>query len=100
MPTNPFTAKIESALTDRVTEIEVRLLMSDRQYQELNTKISEIQDRIGQILLPGEERLLFELDKAWIERSILAYRRMYKQGFKDGRAANRVLRMVGRSCRE
>jgi hypothetical protein len=100
MPTNSFTAKIESALTDRVTEIEVRLLMSDRQYQELNTKIGEFQDRISQILPPGEERLLFELDKAWIERSVLTYRRMYKQGFKDGRAANRVLRMVRRSCGE
>jgi hypothetical protein len=49
----------------------MRLLMSNRQYQELNTKISEFQNRIGQSLPPGKERLLFELDEAWIERSVL-----------------------------
>jgi hypothetical protein len=44
----PFTAKIQTALTDRVSEVEEQLLMPDPQYQELNTKINGVLDRIGQ----------------------------------------------------
>jgi hypothetical protein len=95
----PFTAKIQSALTDRTNEVEEQVLMPDQQYQELNTKINEVLDRIGQNLLPGKEQLLFKLDEFWVERDVLAYRRMYHQGLRDGMVANRVLRMVRRSCR-
>ena len=92
-----FTAKIQSALTDRTNEVEEQVLMPDDRYQELNTKINKVLDQIGQSLPPGKERLLLELDEFWIERDVLAYRRMYRQGLLDGMVVNRVLR---RSCRE
>ena len=95
-----FTAKIQTTLTDRVGEVEEQVLMPDQRYQELNTKLNEVLDQIGQSLPPGKERLLFDLDEFWVERDGLAYRRMYRQGLLDGMVANRVLRMVRRSCRE
>jgi hypothetical protein len=95
----PFTAKIQTALTDRTNEVEEQILMPDPQYQELNTKINEVLDRIGQNLPPGKERLPFELDEFWVERDILAYRRMYRQGLMDGMVVNRVLRMVSKSVK-
>ena len=96
----PFTAKIESALTERTNEVEEEVLMSDGRYQELNTKINEVLDEIGQSLQPEKGRLLFELDSFWVERDVMAYRWMYRQGLVDGMVANRVLRMVRRSCRK
>jgi hypothetical protein len=96
----PFTTKIQTALTDRTNEVEEQLLMPDERYQELNTKINEVLDRIGQNLPSGKERLLFELDEVWVERDVYAYRRMYRQGLRDGMVVNRVLRMIRRSCRE
>ena len=95
-----LTIKIQDILIDRSNEIEEQVLMPDRQYQELNTKINELVDQIGQNLPPDQERLLFELDQFWVERDILAYRRMYWQGLLDGLVVNRVLRMVRRSCRD
>jgi hypothetical protein len=95
----PFTTKIQTALTDRVNEVEEQLLMPDGQYQALNTKINEVLDRIGQSLPPDKERLLFELDEVWVERDVYAYRRMYRQGLRDGMVASRVLRMARRVCR-
>jgi hypothetical protein len=89
-----FTTQIEAALTDRINEIEVQILMADPEYQKLNTKINEVLDRIGQNLPSGKERLLFELDEFWVERDVLAYRRMYRQGLRDGIVVNRILRMV------
>jgi hypothetical protein len=96
----PFTTKIESALTDRTNEVEEQLLIPDGRYQELNTKINEVMDEIGQSLPPEKGQLLFELDSFWVERDVLAYGRMYRQGLVDGMVANRVLRLVRRSCRE
>jgi hypothetical protein len=95
-----LTAKIESALTDRTNEVEEQLLIPDGRYQELNTKINEVMDEIGQSLPPEKGQLLFELDSFWVERDVLAYGWMYRQGLVDGMVANRVLRMVRRSCRE
>jgi hypothetical protein len=95
-----LTARIESFLTERINEIEVQHLAPDRQYQELNTKINDVLDRIGHSLPPGNERLLFELDDFWVERDVLAYQRMYRQGLMDGIVTNRVLRMVRRCCRK
>jgi hypothetical protein len=80
--------------------VEEQLLTPDPRYQELNTKLNEVLDRIGQNLPPGKERLLLELDSFWVERDILAYQRMYRQGLLDGLVANRLLCMVRRSCRE
>jgi hypothetical protein len=95
-----LSAQIESFLTDRTSEIELQLLAPDPQYQELNTKINDVLDRIGQSLQPGNERLLFELDEFWVEREVLAYQRMYRQGLRDGMAANRIIRMIRRSCKK
>ena len=95
-----FTAKIQATLTDRAGEVEEQVLMPDQRYQELNTKLNEVLDQIGQSLPPEKERLLFDLDQFWVERDGLAYRRMYRQGLLDGMVVNRVLRMVRRSCRE
>lgn len=95
-----LTTQIQDILIDRSNEIEEQVLMPDRQYQELNTKINELVDQIGQNLPPEQEGLLFELDQFWVERDILAYRRMYRQGLLDGLVVNRVLRMVRRSCRD
>ena len=93
-----LTAKIQTFLTDRVSEVEEQLLMPAPQYQALNTKINDVLDQIGQNLPPGKERLLFELDEVWVERDVYAYRRMYKHGLRDGMVANRVLRMARRNC--
>jgi hypothetical protein len=87
----PFTTKIQTALTDRVNEIEEQLLMPDGQYQALNTKINEVLDQIGQNLSPGKERLLFELDEVWVERDILTNQRLYRQGLRDGMIFNLVM---------
>ena len=95
-----FTAKIQTALTDRTNEVEEQLLMPDPRYQELNTKLNEVLDQISQNLPSGKERLLLELDEVCVERDVLAYRRMYRQGLLDGLVAGRVLRMLRRSCRE
>jgi hypothetical protein len=95
-----LTAKIQSALTDRINEVEEEVLIPDGRYQELNTKINEVLDEIGQSLPPEKGQLLFELDSFWVERDVLAYGRVYKQGLLDGMVANRVLRMVRRSCRK
>jgi hypothetical protein len=93
------TAKIQAILTDRVSEVEEQVLMPDPHYQKLNTKINDILDQIGQNLPPGKERLLFELDEVWVERDVYAYRRMYRQGLRDGMVVNRVLRMVRKSVK-
>ena len=95
----PFTTKIQTALTDRTTEVEEQLLMPDPHYQKLNTKINNILDQIGQNLPPGKDRLLFDLDEVWVERDVLAYGRMYRQGLRDGMVVNRVLRMVRKSLK-
>jgi hypothetical protein len=95
----PFTTQITAFLTDRVNEVEEQLLMPDGQYQALNTKINDVLDRIGQNLPPGKERLLFELDEVWVERDVYAYRRMYRQGLRDGLVMNRILRMVRKSVK-
>jgi hypothetical protein len=47
-----LTAKIQSALTDRINEVEEEVLIPDGRYQELNTKINEVLDEIGQSLPP------------------------------------------------
>lgn len=94
-----FTTNIQTALTDRTNEVEEQLLMPDGQYQALNTKINDVLDQIGQNLPPGKERLLFELDEVCVERDVLAYQRMYRQGLLDGMVASRVMRMVRKSLK-
>jgi hypothetical protein len=79
----PFTINIQSALTDRVAEVEEQLLLSNPRYQELNTKLNEVMDRIGQNLPPEKEWLLLDLDKVNVERDALAYQMMYRQGLLD-----------------
>jgi hypothetical protein len=80
----PFTIKIQTALTDRVAEVAEQLLLPDQRYQELNTKLNEVMDQIGQNLPPEKERLLLDLDKVSIERDALVYQMMYRQGLLDG----------------
>jgi hypothetical protein len=80
----PFTIKIQSALTDRMAELEEHLLLPDPHYQALNTILNEVMDQIGQNLPPEKERFLLDLDKVCLERDALAYRMMYRQGLIDG----------------
>jgi hypothetical protein len=42
-----FTIQIQSALTDRVAEVEEHLLLPDPRYQELNTKLREVMERMN-----------------------------------------------------
>ena len=79
-----FIIKIQLILTDRVAEEEEHLLLPDPRYQELNTKLNEVMDQLGQNLLPEKERLLVDLDKVCLERDTLTYRMMYRQGLMDG----------------
>lgn len=79
-----FTIKIQLILTGRVAEVEEHLLLLDPRYQELNTKLNEVMDQLGQNLLPEKERLLVDLDKVCLERDTLTYRMMYRQGLIDG----------------
>lgn len=79
-----FTIKIQLILTDRVAKVEEHLLLSYLRYQELNTKLNEVMDQLGQNLLSEKERLLLDLDKVCLERDDLAYRMMYRQGLIDG----------------
>jgi hypothetical protein len=90
----PFTAQIESALIDRTNEIEEQLLMPDEHYQQLNAKINDTLDQIGQTLPPGKEQLITDLDRFYLERDMLAYRHMYRQGLLDGMEMKRLIKIV------
>jgi hypothetical protein len=64
-----------------------------------NTKLNKVLDQLGQNLPLSKERLLFELDQFWVERDVLAYRQMYRQGLLDGMVVNRIVRMVRKSLK-
>lgn len=96
----PFTAQIKDALTERANEVEEQILMKDGRYRELSDKMQDILDRIEKKLPLENAQLLIDLDDFWIERDVLAYRCMYRQGLLDGMVVNRLLRMVRKRCRD
>jgi hypothetical protein len=96
---NQFSGKIREALIERINQTEERVLMTDQRIQELTNKINDVLDRIEQNL-PTGSRLMFDLDELWVERDVLSYRLMYRQGMLDGMAVNRLIRVIRRSCRE
>jgi hypothetical protein len=96
---NQFSGKIREALIERINQTEERVLMADQRIQELTNKINDVLDRIEQNL-PTGSRLMFDLDELWVERDVLSYRLMYRQGMLDGMAVNRLIRVIRRSCRE
>ena len=79
-----FIIKTQLILTNRVAEVEEHLILPDPRYQELNTKLNEVMDQLGQNLPSEKERLLLDLDKVCLERDDLAYRMMYRRGLIDG----------------
>ncbi len=95
-----FSGKIRELLAKRVGEAEEEVLLTDKHFQKLNTLINETLEEISQSLPPEKMRLIAEVDHYWVERDELAYGRLYRQGLLDGLAADRLLRMARRACRE
>lgn len=94
---NCYSRILQTAVEDRTSEIEMKILSRNPKYQELHTKIDNLQNWLEQHL-PSEERpMITELDDIYIAKAVIENETMYRQGLADGVRLNRLWRWIGKT---
>jgi hypothetical protein len=74
----------EEFIIERTEEIGREILCKNQRYQELNSKIIEVQDALTANLSPQTQSLVNKYDDAESEHECIVRETMYRQGLIDG----------------
>jgi uncharacterized protein YyaL (SSP411 family) len=90
-----FNEYFKNLIMDRTEEIGQKILLNNKRYRELNTRIIEAQNALLENLPPQSKSLVFNYDEAESEQDDIVIMTTYRQGLIDGLRYAKLLDKTG-----